>query len=148
MICGDNNQLNRVYAHDCSIGNQNQIGPFVHLRPHTDIHDKIKIGNFVEVKNSVIDDGTKLPHHIYCGDADLGKNVNFGCGTVTVNFDGKNKYRTVVEEHAFIGCNTNLIAPIHIGKKPLQLPALLSLKMFLQMDWPLQEHIKRLKKIG
>lgn len=117
VICGDNNQLNRVYAHDCSIGNQNQIGPFVHLRPRTDIHDKIKIGNFVEVKNSVIDDGTKLPHHIYCGDADLGKNVNFGCGTVTVNFDGKNKYRTVVEEHAFIGCNTNLIAPIHIGKK-------------------------------
>ncbi|MDU5301897.1 MAG: bifunctional UDP-N-acetylglucosamine diphosphorylase/glucosamine-1-phosphate N-acetyltransferase GlmU, partial [Dialister micraerophilus] len=64
-----------------------------------------------------IKSGTKLPHLIYCGDADLGENVNFGCGTVTVNFDGKEKHRTVVEDHAFIGCNTNLVAPVRVGKR-------------------------------
>lgn len=89
MICGDGNHLNRVYAHSCELGDNNEIGPFVHLRPETCLHNDIKIGNFVEVKNSDVDDGTKLPHLIYCGDSDLGKNVNFGCGTVTVNFDGK-----------------------------------------------------------
>ncbi len=117
VVCGNENRLNRVYAHECRLGNNNEIGPFVHLRPGTEIHDHIKVGNFVEVKNSVVDDGTKLPHLIYCGDSDLGKNVNFGCGTVTVNFDGKKKYRTVVEDHAFIGCNTNLVAPVHIGER-------------------------------
>lgn len=117
VICGDENTLNRVYAHDCVIGNNNDIGPFVHLRPDTDIHDGVKIGNFVEVKNSTVDDGTKLPHLIYCGDSDLGKHVNFGCGTVTVNFDGKNKHRCTVDDHAFIGCNTNLVAPVHVGKR-------------------------------
>lgn len=89
VICGDSNHLNRVYAHSCELGDNNEIGPFVHLRPETCLHNDIKIGNFVEVKNSDVDDGTKLPHLIYCGDSDLGKNVNFGCGTVTVNFDGK-----------------------------------------------------------
>jgi bifunctional UDP-N-acetylglucosamine pyrophosphorylase/glucosamine-1-phosphate N-acetyltransferase len=117
VTCGDRNELNRVYGHDCTIGNDNHMGPFVHLRPDADIHNHVKIGNFVEVKNSVVDDGTKLPHLIYCGDADLGKNVNFGCGTVTVNFDGKKKHRTVVEDHAFIGCNTNLVAPVRVGKR-------------------------------
>ncbi len=114
---GDYTKLNRVYAHDCEIGNYNDIGPFVHLRPDTVLHDHIKIGNFVEVKNSTVDDGTKLPHLIYCGDSDLGKNVNFGCGTVTVNFDGKNKHRCKIDDHAFIGCNTNLVAPVHIGER-------------------------------
>ena len=117
VLCGDGNHLNRVYAHDCEIGNENEAGPFVHLRPGTKLHDHIKIGNFVEVKNSDIGDGTKLPHLIYCGDADVGQKVNMGCGSVTVNFDGKNKHRTVIEDHAFIGCNTNLVAPVHIGKR-------------------------------
>lgn len=115
--CGDFTHLNRVYAHECTIGNCNEIGPFVHLRPNTVLHDHIKIGNFVEVKNSNVDDGTKLPHLIYCGDSDLGKHVNFGCGTVTVNFDGKNKHRCTIDDHAFIGCNTNLVAPVHIGER-------------------------------
>lgn len=115
--CGNFNHLNRVYAHDCEIGNFDEIGPFVHLRPNTVLHDHIKVGNFVEVKNSTVGDGTKLPHLIYCGDSDLGKKVNFGCGTVTVNFDGKDKHRCVIDDHAFIGCNTNLVAPVHIGKR-------------------------------
>lgn len=115
--CGDGNHLNRVYAHSCDLGNNNEIGPFVHLRPDTRLCNDIRIGNFVEVKNSTVGDGTKLPHLIYCGDSDLGKNVNFGCGTVTVNFDGKNKHRCTIEEHAFIGCNTNLVAPVHVGER-------------------------------
>lgn len=115
--CGNNCNLNRVYAIDSVIGNDNNIGPFVHIRPGTEIENNVKLGNFVEVKNSTIKSGTKLPHLIYCGDADLGENVNFGCGTVTVNFDGKEKHRTVVEDHAFIGCNTNLVAPVRVGKR-------------------------------
>lgn len=117
VTCGDGNHLNRVYAHSCDLGNNNEIGPFVHLRPDTRLRNDIRIGNFVEVKNSTVGDGTKLPHLIYCGDSDLGKNVNFGCGTVTVNFDGKNKHRCTIEEHAFIGCNTNLVAPVHVGER-------------------------------
>lgn len=117
VTCGEFTHLNRVYAHECTIGNYNEIGPFVHLRPGTVLHDHIKIGNFVEVKNSTVDDGTKLPHLIYCGDSDLGKNVNFGCGTVTVNFDGKDKHRCTIDDHAFIGCNTNLVAPVHVGER-------------------------------
>lgn len=81
VTCGSFTHLNRVYAHECKIGSYNEIGPFVHLRPNTDLHDHIKIGNFVEVKNSTVGNGTKLPHLIYCGDSDLGENVNFGCGT-------------------------------------------------------------------
>lgn len=117
VACGDDNHLNRVYAHDCRLGKGNDIGPFVHLRPDTVLHDHVKIGNFVEVKNSDVGDGTKLPHLIYCGDADVGAHVNMGCGSVTVNFDGKTKHRTVIGEHAFIGCNTNLVAPVHIGER-------------------------------
>ncbi|MDY6083690.1 MAG: bifunctional UDP-N-acetylglucosamine diphosphorylase/glucosamine-1-phosphate N-acetyltransferase GlmU [Dialister sp.] len=117
VTCGAYTRLNRVYAHSCAIGKYNEIGPFVHLRPGTVLHDHIKIGNFVEVKNSTIGDGTKLPHLIYCGDSDLGDNVNFGCGTVTVNFDGKEKHRCVIGDHAFIGCNTNLVAPVTIGDR-------------------------------
>ncbi len=115
--CGNGNRLNRVYAHDCTMGDDNDIGPFVHLRPDTKLANGVKIGNFVEVKNSNVGNGTKLPHLIYCGDSDLGENVNFGCGTVTVNFDGKEKHRCQVDDHAFIGCNTNLVAPVHIGER-------------------------------
>ena len=115
--CGNGNRLNRVYAHDCTMGDDNEIGPFVHIRPDTKLANGVKIGNFVEVKNSNVGNGTKLPHLIYCGDSDLGEAVNFGCGTVTVNFDGKEKHRCQIDDHAFIGCNTNLVAPVHIGER-------------------------------
>ena len=71
----------------------------------------------MEVKNSVIGDGTKISHLTYVGDSDVGRRVNFGCGTVTVNFDGKEKHRCKIDDHAFIGCNTNLVAPVHIGER-------------------------------
>ena len=72
----------------------------------------VKIGDFVEVKNSTIDDGTKVAHLTYIGDADVGKRVNFGCGTVVVNYDGEHKHRTIIEDDCFIGCNTNLVSPV------------------------------------
>ena len=74
------------------------------------------LGDFVEIKNSNIDDGTKLAHLTYVGDADVGKNINFGCGTVVVNYDGTNKHRTIIEDNAFIGCNTNLVSPVKVGR--------------------------------
>ena len=73
------------------------------------------LGNFVEVKNSNIDTGTKVSHLTYVGDSDVGKRVNFGCGTVTVNYSGKAKYRTTIGDDVFIGCNTNLVAPVTVG---------------------------------
>ena len=92
------------------------MGPYVHIRPNTKLSPKVKIGNFVEVKNSNIGDGTKLPHLSYGGDADLGEKINIGCGTVFVNYDGKRKYRSVVKNGAFIGCNSNLISPVEVGE--------------------------------
>ena len=79
------------------------------------IFDKVKIGDFVEIKNSNIGEGTKVPHLTYVGDSDVGRGVNFGCGCVTVNYDGRVKSRTTVGDQAFIGCNTNLIAPVRVG---------------------------------
>jgi bifunctional UDP-N-acetylglucosamine pyrophosphorylase/glucosamine-1-phosphate N-acetyltransferase len=113
---GDNTTLHFVYAHDCKIGNDAIIGPYVHLRPATVLADKVKVGNFVEIKNSEVGAGSKVPHLSYIGDTDMGEKVNIGSGTITVNYDGKNKHRTTIEDGAFIGCNTNLVAPVIVGK--------------------------------
>jgi len=113
---GENTTLHFIYAHDCQIGNHVTVGPYVHLRPKTVLADGVKIGNFVEVKNSQVGAGSKIPHLSYIGDTDMGAGINIGCGTVTVNYDGKNKHRTTVEDGAFIGCNSNLVAPVTVGK--------------------------------
>ncbi|MCQ2358619.1 MAG: bifunctional UDP-N-acetylglucosamine diphosphorylase/glucosamine-1-phosphate N-acetyltransferase GlmU [Phascolarctobacterium sp.] len=103
-----------TYAHDCEVKNNVTAGPYIHLRPDTVISDNVKIGNFVEVKNSNVGVGTKLPHLTYIGDSDIGSGVNMGCGCITVNYDGKKKHRTVVGDNAFVGCNTNLVAPVTV----------------------------------
>lgn len=113
---GDNVTLNCVQAFGSEIGNNVKAGPYVHIRPGTKLHNNVKIGDFVEVKNSEIGEGTALAHLTYIGDSDVGKNVNFGCGTVTANYDGIEKFRTVIRDNAFIGCNTNLIAPVEVGE--------------------------------
>ncbi len=113
---GDNVTLNNVQAYDSKISNSVKAGPFVHLRPNTVLHDGVKIGDFVEVKNSEVGINTCIAHLTYIGDSDVGKSVNFGCGCVTANYDGVNKFRTVIGDYAFIGCNTNLIAPVEIGE--------------------------------
>ncbi len=92
------------------------VGPFAYIRPGSDVGENVKVGDFVELKNSKIGSGTKISHLTYIGDSDVGSGVNFGCGCVTVNYDGKKKYRTVVEDNAFIGCNTNLVSPVTVKK--------------------------------
>lgn len=104
---------------DSSIGNSSTVGPMSHIRANTCIVEKARIGNFVEFKNSNFDYGSKCAHLTYIGDSDIGKNVNIGCGVVTVNYDGKSKFRTTVKDGAFIGSNVNLIAPVVIGENAL-----------------------------
>ena len=112
---GDGCCINACQIEQSRLDERIKIGPFTHVRPNSHLKAGVKIGNFVEVKNSVIDENTAVAHLTYVGDSDVGKNVNFGCGTVTVNFDGHDKYRTVIGDDCFIGCNSNLIAPVEIG---------------------------------
>ncbi|MCA0989567.1 bifunctional UDP-N-acetylglucosamine diphosphorylase/glucosamine-1-phosphate N-acetyltransferase GlmU [Guptibacillus algicola] len=113
---GSKSVVKQSVVHNSDVGNDVTIGPFAHVRPSSEIHDGVKIGNFVEVKKSVMGEGSKASHLSYIGDAEIGKEVNLGCGSITVNYDGKNKYLTKVEDGAFIGCNVNLIAPVNVGK--------------------------------
>lgn len=99
---------------DSQIDEGCHIGPFAYIRPNSHIGAKVKIGDFVEIKNATIGEGTKVSHLTYIGDADVGRDVNFGCGTVVVNYDGEKKHRTIIKDHAFIGCNTNLVSPVVI----------------------------------
>ncbi len=109
---GDNTNVLKTVGIDSEVGSNTNVGPFAYLRPGTKIGSDVKIGDFVEIKNSTVDDSTKVAHLTYIGDADVGKRVNFGCGTVVVNYDGENKHRTVIEDDCFIGCNTNLVSPV------------------------------------
>lgn len=113
---GEGSTVNASQIYDSTIGKNTNVGPFAYVRPHCTVGNDIKVGDFVELKNSTIGDGTKISHLTYVGDTDLGKRINLGCGTVTVNYDGKNKYRCTVGDDSFIGCNTNMIAPVTIGR--------------------------------
>lgn len=99
---------------DSSVGNETTVGPFAYIRPESTIGNNVKIGDFVEIKKASIGDNTKVSHLTYIGDAEVGNDCNFGCGTVVVNYDGKKKHKTVVGNNAFIGCNTNLVSPVEI----------------------------------
>ncbi|MEI6578330.1 MAG: bifunctional UDP-N-acetylglucosamine diphosphorylase/glucosamine-1-phosphate N-acetyltransferase GlmU [Eubacteriales bacterium] len=113
---GDNAVLNSVQCYVSTIANSAQIGPFVRIRPGSTIGEDVHIGNFVEIKSSSVGNETKIAHLSYIGDSDVGKKVNVGCGCATVNYNGKAKQRTVIKDGAFIGCNTNLVAPVTVGK--------------------------------
>jgi len=104
---------------DVKIGKHCLIGPFTHIRAKTTIKDKVKLGNFVEVVRSTIGSGTKINHHSYIGDSEIGKNVNVGAGTITANYDGKRKNKTIIKDGAFIGSGSILIAPVKIGKNAI-----------------------------
>ena len=108
--------LHFSYAHDCEIGAGASVGPYVHIRPDTVLGPETKVGNFVEIKNSTVGLGSKVPHLSYIGDTDMGAGVNIGSGTITVNYDGKAKHRTIIEDNVFVGCNTNLVAPVRVGE--------------------------------
>jgi bifunctional UDP-N-acetylglucosamine pyrophosphorylase/glucosamine-1-phosphate N-acetyltransferase len=114
-IVGDGTVINSSQCNNSTIGSHTKIGPFAYIRPNCTIGDEVKLGDFVETKNSVIGDGTKISHLTYVGDADVGTDVNMGCGTVTVNYDGAHKFRTKVGNNVFVGCNTNLVAPVAVG---------------------------------
>ncbi len=113
---GDNVVLNASQAYDSVIESGVTVGPYVHIRPDSHIKTGVHIGDFVEIKNSTIGEKTAIAHLAYIGDSDIGKKVNIGCGTVTVNYDGISKSRCVIGDNCFIGCNTNLIAPVKLGK--------------------------------
>lgn len=115
-LIGNNTHVHFAHVMESSIGEHVNVGPFVNLRPGTQLADNVRVGNFVEVKNSQIGQGSKVPHLSYIGDTDMGSKVNIGSGTITVNYDGKVKHRTVIEDEAFVGCNSNLIAPVTVGR--------------------------------
>lgn len=111
-VIGDNTSVKKSEVIDARVGDNTNVGPFAYLRPKADIGNNCKIGDFVEVKNASFGDGSKASHLSYIGDAEVGKNVNVGCGVVFVNYDGKNKFRSIVKDKAFIGSNSNLVAPV------------------------------------
>lgn len=116
MQLADHVQFQASTGMDSSVGSYTTVGPYAYIRPNSQIGEHVKIGDFVEVKNSTIGNHTKVSHLTYIGDTDAGEGINFGCGTVTVNYDGKKKFRTVIEDNVFIGCNANLVAPVTIKK--------------------------------
>lgn len=111
---GDGSSVNASQVYESVLGQHVQVGPYAHIRPHCQVGDGDKVGAFVEIKNAVLGSDTKLSHLTYVGDAEVGARVNFGCGTITSNYDGFKKYKTSIGNDVFIGCNTNLIAPVSI----------------------------------
>ena len=125
-VIGSGSMLDRAVIHDgvdvlssvileSEVDEGTHVGPFAYIRPNCHVGKEVKVGDFVELKNSNIDDGTKISHLTYIGDSDVGAGVNFGCGTVTCNYDGKKKYRTTIGDDCFVGCNTNFVSPINVG---------------------------------
>ena len=113
---GDNCKINSSQVYDSSVDDFTIIGPFSHIRPNCTISHDVKIFFFFFFKNSKIGAGTSISHLTYVGDSEVGKNVNFGCGVVTINFDGVKKNKCIIKDGAFVGCNTNLVAPVTLGK--------------------------------
>ncbi len=111
---GDGSTIHSSFIEASAVGNGVRIGPNSHLRPNSTLGDKVKIGNFVEVKNSLLGEGSSVAHLTYVGDTDMGAHVNMGGGCICVNYNGYTKARTVIEDNAFIGCNTNLVAPVTV----------------------------------
>lgn len=116
VVVKDNVEIKYSVLSDSIVERGTDIGPFARLRTDCHIMENVHIGNFVEMKKTVFGKGSKSAHLSYIGDAIVGENVNIGCGTITSNYDGANKFQTVIEDDAFIGCNSNLVAPVTIGK--------------------------------
>lgn len=110
----ENVEIQSSVVLESTIGRNTTVGPFAYIRPESVIGNNVRVGDFVEIKKSTIGDNTKVSHLTYVGDAEVGEGCNFGCGTVTVNYDGKNKNKTIIGNNSFIGCNTNLISPVTV----------------------------------
>ncbi|MCL2527285.1 MAG: bifunctional UDP-N-acetylglucosamine diphosphorylase/glucosamine-1-phosphate N-acetyltransferase GlmU [Defluviitaleaceae bacterium] len=115
-VVGKGTAVRQSVLTSAKIGENTEVGPFAYLRPGAAVGDRCRVGNFVEIKNAILGNETKMAHLAYIGDADVGSKVNIGCGVITANYDGKKKHRSVIRDGAFIGSNANLIAPIEIGE--------------------------------
>src|SRR5690625_172982 len=113
----DNVEITQSVIEESIVRSGADVGPHSHLRPESVIGENVHIGNYVEIKKSTIGEDTKVGHHTYIGDAEVGKHVNVGCGVGFANFDGKSKSKTIVGDYSFIGSNSNLVAPVHLGEK-------------------------------
>lgn len=113
---GERATFNASQGYNSVVEDDVQVGPFSQLRPDSHICAKAHIGDFVEIKNSTIGSGTCVAHLTYVGDSDVGAQVNFGCGVAVANYDGEKKNRCTIGDYAFIGCNTNLVAPVQVGE--------------------------------
>ncbi len=113
-IIGNGVKVENSVILDSKVGDNTSVGPFAYIRPESAIGNNVKIGDFVEIKKSVIGNNTKVSHLTYIGDAEVGEKCNFGCGTVVVNYDGQKKHKTIIGDNAFIGCNTNLVSPVEV----------------------------------
>lgn len=118
-MIGDNTEIKHSVITEAEVGSGTTVGPYAQLRPGAKLGSAVKIGNFVEVKKSELKDGAKVSHLSYIGDAEIGERANIGCGAITVNYDGVNKFKTTVGADAFIGCNTNLVAPVTVGDRSI-----------------------------
>lgn len=152
----DSVEIKNSVIMESSVDSNTTVGPFAYLRPGSVIGKKVKIGDFVEIKKSTISDGAKISHLTYVGDAHIGKNVNLGCGVVVVNYDGKNKNKTVVGDNAFVGCNVNLISPVEVKNNayvaagstiteevPENALAIARNKQVIKEDWVVKKGINR-----
>jgi len=115
-VLGDGCRVLASVVEGAILGREVQVGPFAHIRHGSQLEEGVRVGNYAEVKNSRLGRGTMVNHFSYVGDAQVGEGVNIGAGTVTCNFDGREKHRTVIEDGAFIGSGTMLVAPVRVGK--------------------------------
>ncbi|NLY91486.1 MAG: bifunctional UDP-N-acetylglucosamine diphosphorylase/glucosamine-1-phosphate N-acetyltransferase GlmU [Firmicutes bacterium] len=118
-VVGEGSHVYFSILTDVTLGKKVEVGPYAHLRPGTKVADQGKVGGFVEIKNSTVGMNSKVPHLSYIGDTTIGAGVNIGAGTITCNYDGDKKWPTVIEDGAFIGSNTNLVAPVRVGEQAL-----------------------------
>lgn len=112
---GEGTSVEASYIYDSKVGSDTTVGPFAYIRPGSVVGNECKVGDFVELKNATIGNGSKSSHLAYIGDADVGENCNIGCGVVFVNYDGAKKYRSKLGNDVFVGCNSNLVSPVEIG---------------------------------
>ncbi|MCQ2480113.1 MAG: bifunctional UDP-N-acetylglucosamine diphosphorylase/glucosamine-1-phosphate N-acetyltransferase GlmU, partial [Clostridia bacterium] len=115
-VIHDGVELNSTQVYSSEVKANAHIGPFVRIRPDCIVGENVRVGNFVELKNARIGEKTAVSHLSYIGDAEFGKNINVGCGCATVNFNGRDKNKTIVGDNAFIGCSTYLVAPVEVGE--------------------------------
>jgi bifunctional UDP-N-acetylglucosamine pyrophosphorylase/glucosamine-1-phosphate N-acetyltransferase len=116
---GQGNHIESSKIIDSIVGNQNHIGPYAHLRAHTILKDKMRVGNFVEIKAATLQNGVKVAHLSYLGDCEIGEDTNIGCGTIIANYDGHKKHKTIVGKNVFVGSGSTLISPVVIADETL-----------------------------